>query len=80
MVCHYLSLSLRVSDQGQHQKGCAIIKVDYRLDISDSDKEMDSSVCVVKAKALISCTVTAQLICTFVLACTKKVFSWPGSF
>ena len=33
---------------------------------------MDSSVYVAKAKALISCAVTARLICTFVLAYTKR--------
>ena len=37
---------------------------------------MDSSVYVAKAEALISCAVTAQLICTFVLAYTKKRFSY----
>ena len=36
---------------------------------------------VVKTKALISCTVTAQLICAYVFAYAKKqLFSWRGSF
>ena len=37
--------------------------------------EGDCTVCVAKTKALISCVVTAQLICVFVLAYAKSQFS-----
>ena len=33
---------------------------------------MDRTICVAKTKALISCAVTAQLICVFVYAYAKK--------
>ena len=44
---------------------------------------MDCTIDVAKLKALISCTVTVQLICTFVFANAKSMFSHdaahPGS-
>ena len=39
-------------------------------------KQEEGSYCVVKTKALISCTVTAQLICVFVFAYAKSRFSY----
>ena len=39
----------------------------------------DCTTCVVKAKALISCTVTAWLICTFVSANANRQFSHNGA-
>ena len=38
-------------------------------------KKRDCSICVAKTKALISCTVTAQLICAFVFAYAQSWFS-----
>ena len=38
-------------------------------------KKKDCIARVAKTKALISCVVTAQLICCFVFACEKSVFS-----
>ena len=38
-------------------------------------KKRDCAICVAKTKALISCTVTAQLICVFVFAYAKSRFS-----
>ena len=37
-------------------------------------KKMDCTMCVTKAKTLISCAVTAQLICAFVFAYAKTDF------
>ena len=42
---------------------------------------MDCTILIAKTKALISCAVTAQLICVFVFAYAKKpVFSERGSY
>ena len=38
-------------------------------------KKSDCSICEAKTKALISCAVTAQLICAFVFAYAKSRFS-----
>ena len=47
----------------------------YRLEISDSGKLRDCTIYLAKTKALISCVVTAQLICSFVFAYAKSRFS-----
>ena len=42
---------------------------------------MDCIICIAKTKALISCAVTAQLICVFVFAYAKNpVFSYRGPY
>ena len=62
----------RVSDQVQHELGCTATGNGYRLEISD----LGSTFYVVKETALISCAVTAQLICTFCFSvCKSQVFS-----
>ena len=42
-------------------------------------KKRDCTIYVAKTKALISCAVTAQLICVFVFAYASQVFSRRGS-
>ena len=64
-----------VSDQVPHKPGCSPTENCQRLKISDLDR-----IHVAKTKALISCAVTAQLICVFDFAYAKKtVFSQRGS-
>ena len=41
-------------------------------------KQRDFTICVAKTKALISCAVTGQLICVFVLAFAKSYFLMTG--
>ena len=43
-------------------------------------KKMDCTICVTKTKTLISCAVTAQLICTFVFAYAKSRFSHDAAY
>ena len=59
----------RVSDQVRHKQASYRIRLDAR-DFGYR-KKMDCTVCVAKTKVLISCAVTAQLICAFVFAYAK---------
>ena len=76
-----MSLAVRkpvfgVSDQVQHKQGCTAKGDGSRLETSDLERRGIALSRVAKTKALISCAVTAQLICVFVLRiCKKKVFS-----
>ena len=58
-----------VSDQAQHRPGCT--DGGKRFIISDLGSRG-----IAKTKALISCAVTAQLICVFVSAYAKRWFSY----
>ena len=68
-----------VSDQVQYKPGCTTIEDGYRLEISDLKSTCRgivlSNIYVVKTKALISCMVTAQLICVFVFEYAKSRLS-----
>ena len=59
-----------VSDQVRHKPGCTTTEDAERLEISDLGSRG-----IAKTKALISCAVTAQLICVFVFAYAKSRFS-----
>ena len=68
-------LVFRVSDQVQHKAGCTTTEDGYRLEILDLGRRgMVRSIHAAKSKALISCVVTAQLICAFVFAYMKSRF------
>ena len=76
----YMSLVVRkpffgVSDQVQHKPGCTATEDGLRLEISEFRKKRDWTICVAKTKVLISCAITAQLICAFVFAYAKIRFS-----
>ena len=58
----------RVSDQVQCKLGCVARHFGFR-------KKVDSTIYVVKTKALISCPVTVRLICVFVFAYVKSRLS-----
>ena len=67
----YMSLVVRkpvfgVSDQVPHKPGCTATEDGWRLEISYLGRR--EIVRIAKTKALISFTVTAQLICVFVFA------------
>ena len=57
-----------VSDDVRHKPGCTATEDGLRLKISDLENKA-------KTKALISCAVTAQLICAFVFTYKKIQFS-----
>ena len=59
----------RVSDQVRHKAGCIATEDSQRLKISDLESRD-----VAKTKALISCAVTAQLICALCFRTCKKQF------
>ena len=61
----------RVSDQVRHKSGCTAAEDCYWLEILDLGR---GTIYVAKTKALISCTVTAQLICAFVFTYAKIGF------
>ena len=52
-----------VSDQVQHKPGCTTTENSKRLEFSDLGSRGVVLCIVAKTKALISCVVTAQLIC-----------------
>ena len=57
---------------------CSLRKgIDARND--ELNKKMDCTICVAKTKALISCAITAQLICAFVVAKAILPFSHDES-
>ena len=76
-----MSLVLRksgfgVSDQVRHKPGATATEDGQGLEISDlGSRGVVLSIRIAKTKALISCTVTAQLNCVFVFANTKSRFS-----
>ena len=65
-----------VSDLVRHKPGCTATEDGYRLEVSDvGSRGIVYSIHIAKTKALISCAVTAQLICVFVFAYAKSRFS-----
>ena len=64
-----------VSDQVLHKAGCPTTKEGYRLENFGLRKKRGCTMYAAKIKALISCAVTAQLICAFVFAYAKSRFS-----
>ena len=65
-----------VSDQVLHKPGCTAKGDGQRLKISGYQRRgIVLFYNIAKSKVLISCVVTAHLICAFVLACAKGVFS-----
>ena len=52
--------------------GCTATEDGWRLEISDLERDL--TIYVAKTKVLISCAVTAQLICVFVFAYAKAGF------
>ena len=71
MSCDTRTPVFGLSDQGLHKPGCTATEDGLRLEISD----LGRNILVAKTKALISCAVTAQLICVFVFANAKNWFS-----
>ena len=65
---------IRVSDKVQHKQGCTTIEDGYRVEISDLGST-ENVLSEAKTKALVSCTVTAQLTRAFVFAYAKSLFS-----
>ena len=64
---------LGVPEQVRHKPVCTTTEDGWRLEISDlGSGEMYYP--VAKTKALISCTVTAKLICVFLFAYAKSKF------
>ena len=63
-----------VFNQIRHNPGCQTTEDNKRLELSKFMKKRDCTIYVAKTKALISCAVTAQLICAFVFACAKSRF------
>ena len=67
-----------LSDKVWHKSACTVTKDGYKLailDISRRDQKRNCTIRLVKIKALISCAVTAQLICVFVFAYADCWFS-----
>ena len=64
-----------VSDQVRHKYGCTATEDGYRLEISDLGSRRNVLSVYLKTKVLISCVVSAQLICSFVFAYAKSRFS-----
>ena len=62
--------TILLSNLVQHKPGCTDTEAGYRLEILDLESRE-----IAKTKALISCAVTAQLICAFVFAQAKIWFS-----
>ena len=66
----------RVSDLVSHKLGCTATEEFQKLEISNSgSRGIVRNIFVVKTKALISCTVTSQLICAFVFAYAIRRFT-----
>ena len=64
-----------VADQVWHKPECTTTEDGLRLEIFWFRQQWDCIIYVVKAKVLISCMVTAQLICAYVFAYAKSGFS-----
>ena len=64
-----------VSDQVRHKPGCAATEDGYRLGISGLKSREIVLYMYGKKKALISFAVTGKLICVFVFAYAKRLFS-----
>ena len=69
----------RVSDEVRHKPGCTATEDCWRLEISDLGNR-GIVLSLAKTKALISCTVSVQLICAFVFALAKSRFSHDAHF
>ena len=63
-----------VSDQVLHKPGCTATEDGLRL-VFEFSKYRGCTIYLAKTKALISCMVTAQLICVFVFTYAKSRFS-----
>ena len=63
-----------VHDQVRYKPCCIATEDDYKLEFSDTGSTRRGIVLstVAKTKALISCTVTMQLICAFIFAYMQK--------
>ena len=71
-----LKIPVGVSDQDRHKRGCTATEDWQWPVISDlGSREIICTIYEAKTKALINCTVTAQLICSFVFAHAKGRFS-----
>ena len=62
-----------VSNQLRHRSGCTATEAGYARNFVLENK--DCTICLAKTKVLISCAVTAQLICAFVFAYADCWFS-----
>ena len=73
---HDKTLPLRVYDQVRHKLGCTATEEGWRLEISALRRRgIVLHTYVAKTKALISYTITMQLICAFVFTYAKSRFS-----
>ena len=63
-----------VSEQVRHRPVCTVTEDEEKLEILDV-RRRGFTICVVNTKTLISCAVTAQLICIFIFAITNCWFS-----
>ena len=76
--CHFLNItSCRKHSNTQHKPGCTTNEDDFRLDLSVVKKKRDCTIHLAKTKMLISCLVTALLICAFDFAMSKAGFLMP---
>ena len=75
MSRHARKAVFRVSDQVRHKAVCTTTEDGLRLEIFGFRKKRDCTIFVVKTKVLVSCAVTAQLICTFIFTYAKIRFS-----
>ena len=64
----------RISSNIRHKPGCTTNEDGFRLDFYVVRKKKDCTIHVAKTKMLISCLVTAQLICVFDFANEKSRF------
>ena len=65
----------KVSDQVYHRPAVQPKNLARSLKFQIFRKQRDCTIYVAKTKALISCTVTSQLICAFVFPLAKSRFS-----
>ena len=68
------SLSSGLSAISDIKTGCTTNEDGFKLDFSVVRKKRDCTIHVAKTKMLISCWVTAQLICAFGIAMSKAGF------
>ena len=81
MSCVIRKSVFKVSNQVRHKPGCSATEDGQWLEISDLENRgiHCSTICVTKTKMLISCAVTAQLICAFVFTYAKIRLSYDGA-
>ena len=77
LSCHVRKTVFRGNKQVRHKPGCTV-KDGKKFEISDLRRRRRIVLCVAKTKMLISCTVTAQLICSFVFVQVKCWFPHVG--